>query len=172
MKTTRTLRLSLLILIAVLIGTAGKLTVDSLAADKLAAAREMAEGRVSTDVQAVDKLKTELMVDKHEVDRLAKEVVPTRREMYVDGPIHAGDSFAGMVGSNGFSGGPFHIRIVPDAEAASKLAAERKAAADKLAADEVAAKRAVDTLAKDRVEADKLAKETVRWQDAFGGVHE
>ena len=109
-RMNRTLRLSLLVVVAVLIATAAKLTVEKVASDKLAAARKIAEGRVSLDNQTVDKLAVALAADKQAVDKLAKEVVPTRQEMFVTGPIHSGDTFAGMVGNNGFVGGPFKIR--------------------------------------------------------------
>ena len=165
---SRSLRLVILSVFIVVIGTAAKLGIDKMASDKFTEARKLAEDRVATDKAAVDKLTADLIADRLAVDKLAKAVVPTREEMYIDRPIHAGDTFAGMVGANGFSGGPFHVRTVPDPEAAAKLEADRKAASAKLAADDAANKAAVERRVKDELAAAKLAKATVRWRDAFG----
>ncbi len=177
MTTMRVLRLSLLVVGAVSVGAAVKLKLDELAAAQLAESRKLAERSISVDQRLLDRLTADLARDRETVDKLAKEVVPTKREVYLVRPIHAGDSFAGMVGSGGFEfagDSPFRVRIVPDAAAASKLAAERKLASDKLAADRAAADRATNKLAHDRKVAEKLAQRSARWKDAFasGDVQE
>ena len=177
MGTSRILRISLLVILAVAVASAAKITLDKLATHNLAAAQRMAQDRVSADTQVLNKVTAAIAADRQMVDRLAKEVVPTKQEMYLTRPIHAGDTFAGMVGDSGFQfagDSPFRVRTVPDPEAAAKLASNRKAAADKLAADEAADKVAADKLAKDVATADRLAKRTARWRDAFGvaEVHE
>jgi hypothetical protein len=161
-------RLALLIVAAVGFAITGKLTVDKVAASKLAEARERAREAVAGDTNTIDMLRTQLALDRREVARLADAVVPMKREMYVERPIRVGDTFAGMVGENGFIGGPFPIRTVPDRKAASEIAEARHQAAIKLSEDEVWYKETTDKLAKDTAAANKLATAVAHWQDAFG----
>ncbi len=102
---------------------------DALMFDKLTTAYQVAR-KTATEKVAADKLA---------VEQLASKVIPERTEMYVDPgtEIHAGDTFAGMVGNNGFVGGPFHMRTVRDEAAVAKLEADRKLAADRLDADKI-----------------------------------
>ncbi|MGD0629991.1 MAG: hypothetical protein ABR987_11580 [Terracidiphilus sp.] len=110
---TPTVRYSMFVIIALLLGAAGKVTVDRSAAGNLAAARRRAQDRVSADNQAIN--------------RLAEEVVPRKSELVCgDSFPNAPGTYAGMCG----------VRSVPDEGAASKLEADRKAAEDKLMADQ------------------------------------